>query len=166
MFFLSVQKHDKITKKYIKIISTIGIVLCLIGLVDSIYLTMAHYSNKVTLACPTKGIINCEKVTSSQYSEIHGIPVPIFGLLFFICMIILQLPYAWRLQEKIVRWGRLAFSIVGLISVFWFVYVEFQILNAICLYCTLVHALTFGLFVLTLFGTSLIVPKKNTISEE
>ena len=142
--------------KKIKIISIIGVILCLIGIADATYLTVAHYSTTVTLACPTKGIINCEKVTNSSYSEVFGIPVAIYGLLFFIGMFILQLPMMWTSTNKNIRYFRLFYSIAGLLSVFWFVYVEFQRLDAICLYCTLVHILTFGLFVTTTVGMSII----------
>ena len=99
--------------KKIKIISIIGVILCLIGIADATYLTVAHYSTTVTLACPTKGIINCEKVTNSSYSEVFGIPVAIYGLLFFIGMFILQLPMMWTSTNKNIRYFRLFYSIAS-----------------------------------------------------
>ena len=146
----------KLSNKHIKTISTIGLLLTIIGIADTIYLTIAHYSTVVSLVCPDKGIINCAKVTSSSYSEIFGVPVSLFGLIFFIGMLVLQLPMLWRSTNNLIRNGRLAYSLVGLATIFWFVYVEFHRLNAICLYCTLVHVLTFGLFVSTIIGMSLI----------
>ncbi|HUC95694.1 MAG TPA: vitamin K epoxide reductase family protein, partial [Candidatus Saccharimonadia bacterium] len=128
----------------------------LLGIADAAYLTIAHYSQSVVLACPTTTFINCAKVTSSSYSEIHGVPVSIFGLLFFIVMFNLQLPIFWTKRFAWIKWYRLAFAGLGMISVFWFVYVELYKLNAICLYCTGVHILTFFILVLTLIGTEIL----------
>jgi len=153
-----VKKKSKFSKN-VKIISAIGILLSLIGIADATYLTIAHYTTTVSLVCPDTGFINCAKVTSSSYSEIHGIPIVLFGLLFFIGMLIAQLPWLWNSTSKLISRGRLAYSISGLIVVFYLVYIEFHKLHAICLYCSGVHILTFCLFVLTLVGTSILTPQ-------
>lgn len=157
------------TKKFsknIKIVSLIGVLLSLLGIADATYLTIAHYATKVVLACPDTGIINCAKVTSSSYSEIHGIPLTLFGLLFFIGMLIAQLPWLWNSTSSLIRNGRVAYSITGIVAVFWLVYVELHILHAICLYCSGVHFLTFCLFVTTIIGTSIIIPTESKADAE
>lgn len=148
-------KNKRFSKNVI-VISTIGMILSIIGIADSLYLTIAHYSEKVTLACPDTGIINCAKVTTSSYSEVFGIPIALFGLIFFVGMLAAQSPYLWNSGSKIIRNGRVLYSITGILAIFWLVYVELHKLHAICLYCTGVHALTFLLFVTTIIGTSLI----------
>jgi len=144
-------------------ISYTGLVFSLLGIADGTYLTVAHYSGIVQLACPDVGIINCAKVTSSSYSMIHGVPVALLGLIFFVVMFVLQLPFFWRSQADWFRYARLGFAILGIIFVFWFVYVELHLLRAICLYCTYVHILTFCLFVTTVIGTNHI--KADTINK-
>lgn len=144
--------------KNLKIISGIGILLSSLGIADATYLTIAHYATKIVLACPDKGFINCAKVTESSYSVVFGVPVALFGLLFFIGMFILQLPWFWDSVNPLIQRARLAYSIVGIITVFWLVYVEFHKLDSICLYCTGVHILTFGLFVVTIIGNSIVIP--------
>jgi uncharacterized membrane protein len=151
-------------EKNIFTFSLIGMTLSLIGIADATYLTIAHYTAKVVLACPDTGFINCAKVTTSIYSEIHGVPVALLGLLFFIGMFILQLPVLWRSKLKIISNIRLAYSVVGMLTVFWLLYVEFHKLHSICLYCTGVHILTFCLFVTTIIGTSVIQP--STVPEK
>jgi uncharacterized membrane protein len=131
-----------------------GIILSLLGIVDGIYLTVGHYSTHFVYACPVNSFINCESVTSSSYSIFLGMPVALLGLIFFVVMFFLQLPYAWHLQSKLIRWGRLAFSIAGILMVLRLIYVELHLLNQICLYCTAAHALTFGLFIVTLIATA------------
>jgi uncharacterized membrane protein len=151
-------KKQNTLSKNVKLISAIGLTLSLIGIAVATYLTIAHYATKVSLVCPDTGFINCTKVTSSSYSEVYGIPAAVLGLVFFIGMLILQLPMLWKSSSILLRRLRLAYSIIGLCTVFWFVFVEFHRLDAICLYCSAVHVLTFCLFVVTLIGSSIISP--------
>ena len=153
----------KFTKE-IKWVSVIGMVLSLLGIADGVDLTIAHYTTPTILACPSTGFINCAKVTTSSYSEIFGIPVALLGLLFFVAMFFLQVPHAWRSHNKWLRLFRLLFSISGLLMIFWFIYVELHKLHAICLYCTAAHILTFGIFVVTVVGTSIIVHHEELIT--
>ncbi len=132
-----------------------GTVLATIGLGLGIYLTIAHYTTPVVLACPETGIVNCAKVTTSSYATLLGIPLAVLGLLYFVTMLPLQLPAAWRSQNSWVRGGRLIMSVSGVMMIMWLIYVELFKLNAICLYCTGVHIVTLLLFILTVFGTAL-----------
>jgi uncharacterized membrane protein len=131
----------------------IGLILCVAGLGVSAYLTYAHYTSAAVLACPENATINCAKVTTSVYSHILGFPVAVLGLVFFVAMIPLQLPAAWRSRWWPIRYGRLAASIVGVGMILWLVYAELFKIDAICLYCTSVHVLTFLLFVVIALGT-------------
>lgn len=139
-----------------------GVALSLLGIADGIYLTIGHYSTHFSYACPTTSFINCESVTSSQYSVIFGVPVALLGLIFFVVMFFFQLPMTWRIKSNLIRYARLAFSASGILMILWLIYVELHLLNEICLYCTAAHVLTFGLFVVTLLATvSTAQPKKN-----
>lgn len=135
----------------------LGVLFSLLGIADTIYLTIGHYTEHFTFACPTTSFINCESVTTSSYSQILGIPVAVLGLVFFIAMLVFQLPQAWRLTNKLVLYGRLAFSVSGILVALWLIFVEFQKLHEICLYCTASHILAFGIFVVTSISTALIV---------
>jgi len=136
-----------------------GTLICLLGLADASYLTVAHYDAHVTLACPDRGFVNCGLVTTSVYSEILGIPVAVLGLVFFLGMLPLQLPWAWRSTRRSVRLLRLGGSVVGVGMVMWLVYAELFLIGSICLYCTGVHVLTFLLFVTVAFGTAVTSPE-------
>jgi uncharacterized membrane protein len=156
-------KHETTarTTRQIRLIAGLGMVFSLLGIADASYLTIAHYTTKVVLACPATSFINCQKVTSSSYSEVHGVPLVILGLIFFVGMLFLQLPASWQSQNHRLRMARLIFSLTGLISVFWLVYVELYRIGSICLYCTGVHILTFLLFAVTTVGTALITPQRH-----
>jgi len=125
-------------------------VLTLVGLVISAYLAVAHYRED-TLVCTTTSTVDCHSVTTSEYSELAGIPLPLLGLAFFAGFAVLITPAALRSPRPVFRWGRLASVIAGLLFVVYLVTAELAVLHKICLWCTGVHAVTVLLFVLVLF---------------
>lgn len=132
----------------------VGLVLCLLGLGVASYLTYEHYTASASLSCPMGGgAIDCLKVTTSAYSMIHGVPVAVLGLVFFVIMIALQSPPAWRARAVPVRYLRVAWSVVGVGTALWLIYAELFRIDAICLWCTMVHILTLLVFFTTVFGT-------------
>lgn len=131
------------------------LVLSLGGLGVSIYLTIAHYSSTNILACSDKGVINCAKVTTSPESIVFGIfPVAVLGLAFYVFMVAVNTPWAWRARLPVIRWARLGSVIVGIFFVLYLVYTEVITLGNICLWCTGVHVVTLLLFGLIVFSAS------------
>jgi uncharacterized membrane protein len=125
-----------------------ALVLSLLGLGDSIYVTYIHYSNSVA-ACPSTGTIDCVKVLTSPQSMVFGvIPVPILGLAFFVAMTIVNLPPLWRSANPWIARVRLAMVVVGMGTVIYLVYTELFTIGSICLWCTGVHVITFLLLIL------------------
>ncbi len=126
-----------------------SLVLSIAGICVSIYLTLTHFSSAVTLSCPAGGgAINCEKVTTSPQSYVFGIPVAVLGLVFFIPMLILCLPVAWRSLNRWIHLARLLLSVAGVGMIIYLISAELFTIKAICLWCTSVHVITFLLFVL------------------
>ena len=148
-------KESKLTKS----LFYLSILLVLVGIGVSIYLTVVHYTTKVSLACPETAVINCAKVTTSSYSAIFGIPLAVLGLLYYVAILPLYLPFVWRKLNSWVLGARIASCILGVLFVFWLVYVELFKLNSICLYCTVIHVVTLLLFGCTMIGTALITNK-------
>jgi len=136
-------------------LAPLALLLIVLGIAVSADLTVAHYTTPKLLSCPDTGIINCAKVTTSVYSEVLGVPMALLGLIFFLGMLPLNLPAAWRSTNPLIRRLRLAGSTTGILMVFYLVYTELFRVGAICLYCTSVHVLTVSLFIVTLFGTVL-----------
>jgi uncharacterized membrane protein len=133
------------------------LVLSLYGLGASIYLTIAHYDTSIRLACTDNGLVNCQAVTTSSQSVVFGIfPVAVLGLAFFVFMVAVNSPWGWRRSgsQPAVRWARLGSVVVGMGFVIYLIYAELIQINAICLWCTSVHAATFLIFVLVVFHTT------------
>jgi uncharacterized membrane protein len=124
--------------------------LALVALGASAYLTVAHYTNPQILACSETGTVNCEAVTTSAQSAVFGIPVAVLGLVWSIAMVGLTAPFAdrwaWAGDARRVATG------LGMAFVLWLVYAELFLIGAICLWCTLVHVCTFGLFAIVWSG--------------
>jgi uncharacterized membrane protein len=121
--------------------------LAVIGLALSIYLTYVHFHQSALVGCPATAHIDCAKVTTSSQSEIFGhIPVAITGLAYYVGMVALVSPWAWRASNPWIARLRNAGAVAGVGMVCYLVYVEAVQLKAICLYCTGVHAVTFLLF--------------------
>src|SRR6476469_1988821 len=59
-----------------RIIQYLAVVLSLVGLADSIYLTIHHYTAEPVPCSITGG---CEMVLTSPYAEVSGIPLAAFG---------------------------------------------------------------------------------------
>jgi uncharacterized membrane protein len=125
-----------------------SLVVALVGLAVSAYLTVEHFTSPAVLACPEGAVVNCAKVTSSPYSEVAGIPVAVLGLAYFVVMAALLTPAGWR-QRRLdpVRVGGVG---LGVLTVLYLVWVELFRVNALCLWCTAVHVCT-----LVLLGTVL-----------
>ena len=123
--------------------------LAIAGLGVSVYLTIAHYTSSSILVCSDKGLVNCGVVTTSPESMVFGVfPVAVLGLAFYVFMAAATSPWAWRLKFPALAWVRVASVVVGIGFVLYLVYTELFTLNAICLWCTSVHVLTFLLFAL------------------
>ena len=131
------------------------LVVCGLGLLDSAYLTFEHFTASSTLACSESGAVNCLKVTTSSYSTIVGVPLPLLGFVFFAVMALLCLPKAWLSGGRSLPVLRITVAGFGVVAVLYLIWVELFRLNAICLWCTGVHLLTIVLFALVALGQAL-----------
>jgi len=128
--------------------------LALAGLGVSIYLTIAHFTESALLGCSESGLVNCTRVTTSPQSYVFGIPVAVLGLAFYVALVALMSPWAWRSARREIYLIRIASLVVGIGFVLYLLYAELFIIGSICLYCTSVHAITFVLFGLTVFAAA------------
>lgn len=141
-------------------LSPVTLVLAVIGVGVSSYLTAEHFSGSTHLAgCSSGGgTINCGAVTTSAESHIVGIPVAVLGLAYFVAAVPFLLPVAWRSADVRVRVLREAGAVAGLGFVCWLVFAELAKIHHICEYCTSVHVITLILFVLITYGTLVTAP--------
>jgi uncharacterized membrane protein len=129
-----------------------GVALLLVGIggLVAVYLTLVDLSQgQVPLACATSGIVNCDLVTTSAESRVGPVPVAILGVVWFVAMLGLLLSEQ-RLPILGPNGAQLAWTGIGLLMVFYLIYAELFLIGAICVWCSVVHVVVIGLFLLTL----------------
>lgn len=127
--------------------------LAILGMADAIYLTLAHYNDQVVLACPDKGFINCTRVITSRYSYVPGtsLPISLPGLGWCLVIAILALLGLFLSTEQ--RWLRITqfiWTLLGMLTVLYLVYVEIVLIDNICAWCTVLHVLILLMFLIAL----------------
>ena len=124
-----------------------ALVLSLIGVGISTYLTIAHFQ-PAALVCTDNGVINCGAVTTSAQSYFLHIPVAVLGLGYYLVVTAFNLPMAWHSGDRRIHVGRLVLACGGMLFALYLIAAELLIIGKICIWCTSVHFVTFLLFVL------------------
>lgn len=135
----------EMSSKNNKLFLIITAILSFLGFADSTYLTIVHYENIIPPCSITFG---CEKVLTSQFATIAGMPLGLFGALFFILIFVLTILNLQKNQE-ILKKALSFFSASGLIAGIILFYIQWRVLYAFCQYCLLVEAILLAIFILS-----------------
>lgn len=114
------------------------------GLAISIYLTLYHYAG-VPLVCSDSGLINCASVLNSPYAYVLGIPIAVFGIIFFLAMLAFLFI---NNMDAILIW-----NLIGIGTVVYLLDIE-RLVGHICAWCTAVHVIVLILLMLSLYRAS------------
>ncbi|HET8561995.1 MAG TPA: vitamin K epoxide reductase family protein [Marmoricola sp.] len=128
----------------------VALVLAVLGVLVSAYLTYEHFTGSRSLACSENSVVDCSAVTKSFYNQLPpgpgaGVPVAVLGLAFFVVVLVLCLPMMWG-RSRGLDLLRLVVLGGGVLMVLWLVYAELFKIDRICLWCTAVHVITVVLF--------------------
>jgi uncharacterized membrane protein len=137
-----------------------SLALCAIGLALSGYTLWVHIQPSA-LVCVSGGAIDCQAVLTSAQSVVLGIPVPVFGIVFFLVIGALCRPSAWRSTQTRLHILRLVVATVGIFTVLYLISTELFTVKKICLWCTGVHLVTFALFVIIATSTPSLVEQNR-----
>ena len=123
------------------------IILSILGIFDTAYLTAERYLNS-PVYCPVGG--NCDKVLSSSYAVIYGIPLAFFGLVFYLFVLILAMAYQLSGRGYLLKIFFVS-ALSALIFSGWLVYLQLFVINAICVYCVLSAINVTVLFIISIY---------------
>ncbi|MFP3160619.1 VKOR family protein [Vulcanisaeta sp. EB80] len=142
---------------------TLMLTFSAIGLfASSVVIYTYYYLHKLPPLCtqfksPFPGVtIDCERVLSSKYSDIGGVPLDLLAAVWFVINIVLVITYDFGP-------GRIAnvalstlfyWRFLGIVVVPYLIYVETYLLHALCIYCTVMHIMIIIDFtIITLYFT-------------
>lgn len=130
------QTSNRLTK-----FAVAAIIFAVIGLGDSIYLTVHHFTNEKV---PCSLITGCEQVLTSEYAEFNGIPTAAFGAFAYFLAFALALLAAFGNRTMWLLYGLLSVGMFGF--TLWLLYVQGVVLEAFCQFCLLSAITTSFLF--------------------
>ena len=103
-------------------------VLALLGIAIAGYLTWVHYAGLDPVCVGGGG--GCERVQSSRWAELAGIPVAVLGLVGYVAILT-----SLVLPDALARQAAAFLALVGLGFSAWLTYVELVEIEAICQWC-------------------------------
>ena len=116
-------------------------VLAIVGLADSAYLTVSHYTKEPV---PCSIVEGCETVLTSSYAELAGIPIAAFGAAAYFIAFSLAVLAAYGNRSAWLAFGAQSFLMAAVSA--YLVYVQAFVIGAFCQFCLISAATSIGLF--------------------
>ena len=128
----------------------VAAVVSIVGLVDSIYLTVEHLAGRSVQCTIVHG---CGEVLSSSYASVGGIPLALIGAIAYFTVFSLATLTAFGYKST----ARLLPIIVGImfLTTLWLFYLQAVVIKAFCQFCLLSALVTVILTVLVFFARRL-----------
>ena len=125
----------------------ITIVLAIIGLLVSIYMTIYKVTNNESMCIGSSG---CSEVNASRYSEINGIPVAVLGVVGYATILVLLLlerrPGFFQDNGPMLLFG---VSLIGFLFTLYLIYIEVALIKAYCPFCLTSQAVMTIIFIIS-----------------
>jgi uncharacterized membrane protein len=106
------------------------VVLALIGLFDAAYLTIKTMANE-PVACAISG---CEQVLTSQYSHVGSIPISVFGIAFYLGILVLSGVFLFHDFPQVGKFLKILAAIGFMVSV-GLTGLQVFVIKSLCMYC-------------------------------
>jgi uncharacterized membrane protein len=124
----------------------IAALLSLVGLADSLYLTIQHITGE-NLRCTFSG---CDEVLRSPYSQIGRMPLSALGAVAYFTVFSLSILAAFHYRTV----GKLLTALVTLmfLTTLWLLYLQAFVIHHFCQYCLLSATVTIMLTLIVFVG--------------
>lgn len=119
------------------------IALSLLGLADSWYLAESAATD-TPLVCGPGMLEGCNAVAQSEYSQLFGIPLGVYGVLFYALTLVLASAILF-LKVRGMQVYLLGLTGAGALSSVAFLFIQFFLIKAFCVYCVLSAVISFVL---------------------
>jgi uncharacterized membrane protein len=116
-----------------KRLSQLAIILTIIGLLVSIYMTIYKITSNDSM-CIGSG--DCKTVNASRYAEVYGIPVAVLGIAGYSAILAVLLlerkPGFFQQNGTLIFFG---LSLTGFLFTLYLIFVEVALIRAYCPFC-------------------------------
>lgn len=128
----------------------LAVVFSLLGIADSWYLAK-HALTDTALSCgiSTGALSGCNTVAQSGYSHVFGVPLAIYGLVFYMLVFLVTLSLYARESSRRSQ-ALFIVAIVGFLLSVYFEAVQIFAIKALCIYCLGSFVLSVGIFATSL----------------
>lgn len=125
-----------------------------LGLIASVSSTWVHYQLLLNPAyssfCDVNATVSCTEAYTSRFGSVGGVPVALFGLLFF-ALVLGLIALCSRSTSALPNLPGYLFTLstAGLAVVLYLAYASFVVLKAVCVLCLGTYAAIIGLFLIS-----------------
>jgi uncharacterized membrane protein len=116
--------------------------LSVLGLIDSLYLAEKAMTGNALFCDIGAGLDGCNTVAQSPYSQVLGIPLAYFGVVFYALLLIAVLVARQR-EHTLVHKALLSVAGLGALFSVVFLYIQLALIQALCIYCIASAAIAF-----------------------
>ncbi|MDF1496550.1 MAG: vitamin K epoxide reductase family protein [Patescibacteria group bacterium] len=143
-----------------------GILLAsLVGFFASSYL-LYTYTTGADLKCGSL-VHGCDAVRLSEWASMFGIPTPIFGVIFYLSVLIILIArtYAPEYKPGLARLGQLVFGIAGFAESAFLFYIQAFIIKQFCSWCLVSAIAATVIFIFSILDSKYALEKSESIKE-
>ena len=138
-----------------------GLICAIVGLAASIAAAYVHYrllfDPTYRSFCDVSSSISCTQVYMSRFSTFRGVPVAVFGALWFVVAALLSLSGLTARQSvrESIPGYLFVLSTLALAVILYLGYASIVVLKTYCLLCLITYAAVIGLFIMSGAATSI-----------
>jgi len=130
------------------------IVAALAGIAVSAYAVQVHHIVAAggQSACGISATVNCDAVIGSKFGVILGLPLGIWGMVYFALMVLTAINDS-KISLRKAALIRLGLTTTGFVAVLGLAYISYIVIGVTCPVCMTIHVIITLIFIYSLFET-------------
>jgi uncharacterized membrane protein/protein-disulfide isomerase len=130
------------------------LLITMVGIFTSLYLTSSHYRNYTDISyssfCAISKAINCDTVSQSPWSIFLGMPLALWGTLAYLLFLLITIPALKNDPQRRSLWDLLfVMALLYSLGDIYFGYISAVKIEAYCIMCLLSYGVSFSLLFCT-----------------